>query len=52
MSRRQPSVVAEDEAEPLAAVEEAEDEDEVDAEDVPEIEADEDGDVGPVIVSD
>jgi uncharacterized protein (TIGR02300 family) len=57
MSRRPPSVVAVEEPEPLAAVEEDAveedaDEDEVDAEDLPEIDADDDGDVGPVIVRD
>jgi uncharacterized protein (TIGR02300 family) len=52
LSRRLPPVVAEEEAEPLAAVEDDEDED-VDADaDVPEIDADADADIGPVIVRD
>lgn len=52
MSRRPAPVIAEEEAEPLAAVEDDEDEDADDAEDVPEIDADEDVDVVPVIVRD
>ena len=39
MSRRPPPVIAEEEAEPLAAVEDDEDEDADDAEDIPEIDA-------------
>ena len=49
MSRRPQPVVAEEEAEPLAAVEDDEDEDTEDAEDVPEIDADVDDDIAPVI---
>ncbi len=52
MSRRPAPVVAEEEAEPLAAVEDDEDEDADDAEDVPEIDADVDADIDPVIVRD
>ena len=52
LSRRAVPVIAEEEAEPLAAVEDDEDEDASDDEDVPEIDADVDGDVDPVIVSD
>jgi uncharacterized protein (TIGR02300 family) len=54
LSRRSPPVIAEEEAEPLATVEDDEDEDaDVDAdEDVPEIDADADADIDPVIVRD
>ena len=51
MSRRPPTVVAEEEVEPLA-VEEDEEEDAVDAEDVPEVDADVDDDVAAVVVRD
>ena len=50
--RRSVPVIAKEEAEPLAAVEDDEDEDAHDAADVPEIEADIDADVDPVIVRD
>lgn len=43
--------IAEEDAEPLAAVESDEDEDE-DAEDVPEIEADEDTEIDPALARD
>ena len=52
MSRRSQQSTAEDEGEPLAAVEADEDEDADTPEDVPEIDADVDGDVDPVIVRD
>jgi hypothetical protein len=52
MSRRPVPVVAEEEVEPVAAVEDDEDEDADDAADVPEIEADEDADITPAIVRD
>jgi len=52
MSRRPLPVIAEEEAEPVTAVEDAEDEDVDDAADVPEIDADVDADVDPVIVRD
>jgi uncharacterized protein (TIGR02300 family) len=52
MSRHPSQVLAEEEAEPLAAVADDEDEDADDAADVPEIEADLDADVDPVIVRD
>ena len=52
MSRRPVPVVAEEEADPLAAVEDDEDEDGDDAEDIPEIDGDVDDDVSPVIVRD
>ena len=52
MSRRSVPVIAKEEAEPRAAVEDDEDEDAHDAADVPEIEADIDADVDPVIVRD
>jgi hypothetical protein len=50
LSRRAVPDVAEEEAKPLAAVEDDEDEDATDNDDVPEIDADVDGDVDPVIV--
>jgi uncharacterized protein (TIGR02300 family) len=54
MSRRPSAVIAEEEAEPVVAVTDDEDEgeDADDAADVPEIEADLDADVDPVIVRD
>jgi uncharacterized protein (TIGR02300 family) len=52
MSRRPAAVIAEDDAEPIAAVEDDEDEGADDAEDIPEIDADADDDAGPVIVRD
>ena len=52
MSRRSQPILVEEEAEPLAVVEDDEDEDADDAADVPEIDADVDGDVEPVIVRD
>jgi uncharacterized protein (TIGR02300 family) len=52
MSRRPLPVIAEDETEPLAAVEDDEDADADDAADVPEIDADVDADVDPAIVRD
>jgi uncharacterized protein (TIGR02300 family) len=52
INRRPPSVIAEDETEPLAAVEDDEDEGADDGEDVPEIDADVDGDAGSVIARD
>jgi len=53
MSRRPSPVIAEEEAEPLAAVADDEEEDDADdAADVPEIEADLDADVDPAIVRD
>jgi uncharacterized protein (TIGR02300 family) len=52
MSQRPSPVVAEEEAEPLAAVADDEDEDADDAADVPEIDADLDADVDPAIVRD
>jgi hypothetical protein len=51
-SRRPQPILAEEEAEPLAVVEDDEDEDADDATDVPEIDADVDGDAEPVIVRD
>jgi len=51
LSRQSRPVIAEEEAEPLAAVESDEDEDE-DADDVPEIEADEDTEIDPAIARD
>ncbi len=52
MSRRPLSPIAEDDAEPIAAIEDDEDEGADDAEDIPEIDADADDDAGPVIVHD
>ena len=52
MSRRPAPVVAEEEAEPIAAVEDDEDDDADDAADVPEIDADDDAGIDPVIVQD
>ena len=52
MSRRATPVTAEEDAEPLAAVEDDVDEDGDDDADVPEIEADEDIEVDPAIVRD
>jgi hypothetical protein len=52
MSRRPMPVIAEEEAERLAAVEDGEDEDADDAAEVPEIDADMDTDVDPVAVRD
>lgn len=52
MSRRPAPVVAEEEAEPVAAVEDDEVDDADDADDVPEIDADDDADIDPVIVRD
>jgi hypothetical protein len=51
MSRRPEPAIAEEEVEPLADVTDEEDEDTDDA-DLPEIEADEDAHVDPVIVRD
>jgi uncharacterized protein (TIGR02300 family) len=51
MTRQPMPAIVEEEAEPLAAVENDEDEDE-DADDVPEIEADEDTDIDPAITRD
>lgn len=53
MSRRPMPAIAEEEAEPIAAVEDADDEDADDVEDdVPEIEADMDADVDPAVTRD
>ena len=52
MSRRPLPAVAEEEAEPVAAVEDDEDEDTDDAAEVPEIDADLDADVDSVVVRD
>ena len=52
MSRRSQPTTAEEEGEPLGAVEDDEDEDTDVAADVPEIDADVGGDVEPVIVRD
>ncbi|HTW71187.1 MAG TPA: TIGR02300 family protein [Acetobacteraceae bacterium] len=52
MSRRPMPAIAEEEAEPLAAVEDDVDEDGDDDTDVPEIEADGDTEVDPAIVRD
>ena len=52
MSRRPMPLTTEEEAEPLAAVEDDADEDADDDADVLEIEADEDTDVDPVILRD
>jgi len=52
MSRRSMPAVVEDDAEPLAAVEEDVDEDTDDDTNVPEIEADEDTEIDPAIVRD
>ena len=52
MSRRSQPIIAEEEGEPLAAVEDDEHEDADTLEDVPEIDTDVDGDVDPVIVRD
>jgi uncharacterized protein (TIGR02300 family) len=52
MSRPPMPAIAEEEAEPLAAVEDDVDEDDDDAADEPEIEADTDDDLDPAIVRD
>jgi hypothetical protein len=52
MSRRSRPIIAQEEGEPLAAVEDDEDEAADTREDVPEIDADVDGDVDPAIVRD
>ena len=49
MSRRPPPVVAEEEAEPLADVDDDDDEDADGAEDVPEVDGDEEDDIPPAI---
>jgi uncharacterized protein (TIGR02300 family) len=51
MSRQPMPAIAEEEAEPLAAIDNENDEDE-DADDVPEIEADEDTEIDPAIARD
>lgn len=52
MTRRPAPVVAEEEVEPVAAVEDDEDDDTDDAADVPEIDADDDAGIDPAIVRD
>ena len=52
LNRRSQPIIAEQEAEPLAVAEDDEDEDADDAEEVPELDADVDGDVDPVSVRD
>jgi hypothetical protein len=52
MNRRPEPAIAEEEAEPLAVVEDDEDEDADDAADIPEVDDDVDADIDPVVTPD